>query len=362
MPLNLNANKLVIAIKPDYQPVSITGYTPTVIVGSGGTSVSMSGQTFVVYSPADVLPTVLIGSGDTSTTNISGNTWVIYSSGGTSTGTTGNYVFSGITPTEVTTTTSGTTTYISIYSPSGATGPQGIQGVSGATGPQGPQGISGATGPQGIQGISGDTPTLDFQGSGSTVVNYSQTGSSYTVNIYAPSGATGPQGPQGIQGVSGATGPQGVSGNTVINYYDFIESGATTIVTGGTNQVTIYTPIIDISGKLDISTFTGYTGTTAPATYKAYNQSIVSLTGNTTINATHSNKILECNGTFTVTLPNSMATGMNVDIVNVGSGIITVEATTLVSKDSKVTLANQYGGGSVYHRGSNVWLLVGDLT
>jgi hypothetical protein len=58
-----------------------------------------------------------------------------------------------------------------------------------------------------------------------------------------------------------------------------------------------------------------------------------------------------------------MVTGYRVDIVNVGSGTITIAAeTTLQSKNSAVTLANQYGGGSAYHRGSNVYLLVGDLT
>ena len=58
-----------------------------------------------------------------------------------------------------------------------------------------------------------------------------------------------------------------------------------------------------------------------------------------------------------------MATGMKVDIVNVGTGTITLAAsTTLQSKNSKTKLETQYGGASVYHRGSNVWLAVGDLT
>jgi len=115
MPLNLNANKLVIAIKPDYQPVSITGYTPTVIVGSGGTTVSMSGQTFVVYSPAFTLPTVLIGSGNTSTTNVSGNTWVVYSSGGTSTSVT-------MTGSGATTVSNPSPNNFVVYTPTGGTG------------------------------------------------------------------------------------------------------------------------------------------------------------------------------------------------------------------------------------------------
>ena len=90
---------------------------------------------------------------------------------------------------------------------------------------------------------------------------------------------------------------------------------------------------------------------------------IISRTGTTTIDATYAGRVVECNGTFTVTFPNSMATGMKVDIVNVGTGVITLAAsTTLQSKGSFTKLANRYGGASVYHRGSNVWLAVGDLS
>jgi hypothetical protein len=85
------------------------------------------------------------------------------------------------------------------------------------------------------------------------------------------------------------------------------------------------------------------------------------LTGNTTLSSTHANKIVECDGTFTVTLPNSMATGMRVDIVNIGTGTITLAAsTTLVSAGTK--LVTRYTGASAYHRGSNVWLAMGRLT
>lgn len=73
-------------------------------------------------------------------------------------------------------------------------------------------------------------------------------------------------------------------------------------------------------------------------------------------------KIIECNGTFTITLPNGLDTGFQCTIVNVGTGTITLAAaTTLQSKDSAVTLPNQYSAATVYHRGSNVWLAFGDL-
>jgi len=122
----------------------------------------------------------------------------------------------------------------------------------------------------------------------------------------------------------------------------------------------------------DVSSKPAYLGYVSGLTSAAQTQidakldldaTIVSVTGTTTIDATYKGKIIEASGTFTITLPDSMDTGMRVDIVNVGTGTITIAAsTTLQSKDSAVTLANQYGGGSVYHRGSDVWLLVGDLT
>jgi hypothetical protein len=107
--------------------------------------------------------------------------------------------------------------------------------------------------------------------------------------------------------------------------------------------------------------FNTYTGTTAPAAFSPFTPTIVSLTGNTTLSSTHANKIVECDGTFTVTLPNSMATGMRVDIVNIGTGTITIAAsTTLQSSGTK--LVTQYTGASMYHRGSNVWIAMGKLT
>lgn len=117
------------------------------------------------------------------------------------------------------------------------------------------------------------------------------------------------------------------------------------------------------TSRVTATLFNTYTGTTAPAQFAGINTLIVAMTGATLINATYNGKTIEANGTFTITFPNSMATGMQVDVINVGSGTITLAAsTTLQSKSSRTKLATQYVGASVYHRGSNVWLAVGDLT
>lgn len=103
--------------------------------------------------------------------------------------------------------------------------------------------------------------------------------------------------------------------------------------------------------------------TTALAAKADKNASILSKTGAYQLQSSDNNKIIECNGTFTITLPDSLDQGYQVIIVNIGSGTITLAAaTTLLSKDSYTKLASQYGAASVYHRGSNVWLATGDLS
>lgn len=72
-------------------------------------------------------------------------------------------------------------------------------------------------------------------------------------------------------------------------------------------------------------------------------------------------KIVECGGTFTITLPNGLDAGFQATIVNVGSGTITLAAATTL-QGAGTMLATQYTGAVVYHRGSNIWLAMGRLT
>jgi hypothetical protein len=91
--------------------------------------------------------------------------------------------------------------------------------------------------------------------------------------------------------------------------------------------------------------------------------SIVAVSGSRDLATTDAGKILEATGTITITAPNGLATGFQCVIVNVGSGTIALAATTtLQSKDSANELANQYGAATIYHRGSNVWVAIGDLS
>lgn len=118
----------------------------------------------------------------------------------------------------------------------------------------------------------------------------------------------------------------------------------------------------------ELTTHTGNTSNPHSVTAAQVNAvpedaSILSKSVGYTLAAGDEAKIIECDGTFTITLPNGLDAGFQVVIVNVGSGTITLSAaTTLQSKDAATQLANQYGLATVYHRGSNVWLAAGDLS
>ena len=123
----------------------------------------------------------------------------------------------------------------------------------------------------------------------------------------------------------------------------------------------------DIAKASDLSTHTGSTSnphsvTAAQVDAVPEDATILSKSANYELAAGDEAKIIECDGTFTITCPDSLDTGFQVALVNVGSGTITVAAaTTLQSKDSADTLDTQYAMATVYHRGSNVWLLAGDI-
>ena len=176
--------------------------------------------------------------GDKGDPGASGVTTVIYS---------GLTVFSGVSPTVVTTWYSGNTQYVSIYTPSGATGAQGQQGIPGTSGATGPKGDSGQT----------IVNYYTFVPSGGTLISV---GSGNTVVIYSPTGATG-----------GFTG------------YTFIASGSTQISVNG-NYVTIYS--VPATGSTATwGTLTGkpawLTGTTLQQFEAGHEHDQYSLTGHT---------------------------------------------------------------------------------
>ncbi len=204
---------------------------------------------------------------------------------------------------------------------------------------------------------TGSTSNVILVGSGATEVTNI---SGDTWIVYSPTGGTS----GGVWGtitgtLSGQTDLQlALNGKSDTGHTHAQYLTGYTVTAGDVTGITtsLYAPIVHthaISGVTNLQT--------ALDGKSNINKTIISINTTTTLNATHAGKIIECNGTFTLTLPNSMNTGMQVDIVNIGTGTITLAAsTTLQSSGTK--LVTQYTGASVYHRGSNIWLAVGRLT
>lgn len=101
-----------------------------------------------------------------------------------------------------------------------------------------------------------------------------------------------------------------------------------------------------------------------------YGQKIASKTSNFTLAAVDKGKTLECSHATALTVtvpPNSgvpLAVGYSVTLVQVGAGTVTVaEGTgvTVRSKDSKKSLDGQWTAATLYKRGTDEWVLVGNL-
>jgi hypothetical protein len=91
---------------------------------------------------------------------------------------------------------------------------------------------------------------------------------------------------------------------------------------------------------------------------------ISSKTGAYTLVAGDRNGLIQADGTFTITVPAStVPAGTRVDIVNTGTGVITIAGSglTLQSKAGKVTIATQYSGATLFFTSTTTALLIGDL-
>lgn len=206
----------------------------------------------------------------------------------------------------------------------GPTGPTGITGRTGPTGPTGVQGATGnpstVTGPTGYTGARGNTGASGPPGAGAT---------GPTGNPAALTGPTGFTGPTG----GGGTGPTGPNGGP---------TGATGV--------------------------TGATGATGPLTGAV---SINTQTASYQLVLTDGNKIIEMNVSTgnVLTIPANATVaftiGTLIDIVQIGAGQTSVAGAVGVTVDSagtKTKLTTQFSAASIYKRGSDEWVLMGDIS
>ena len=102
-----------------------------------------------------------------------------------------------------------------------------------------------------------------------------------------------------------------------------------------------------------------------PTTFPSDPAGISTKTEAYTLVAGDTNDLIQADGTFTITVPAStIPAGTRVDIVNTGTGVITIagDGLTLQSKDSAVTIATQYSGATLFFTSTTTALLIGDLT
>jgi len=190
--------------------------------------------------------------------------------------------------------------------PTGPTGPTGATGavstVPGPTGPTGPSG--GPTGPTGSTGPTGPTGPTGAQGS---------------LGPTGPQGSLGPTGPTGPQGIQGPTGPDLSSDITILkNTIDYETSASTS-----------YTLVFADAGKM--KSFTSSSATTL---------------------------IIPLNSSVTFPVET------RIDILQAGSGQVTISPTsgvTLNSKSNRRKIFGQFSAATLIKVGTDEWTLIGDI-
>jgi hypothetical protein len=104
--------------------------------------------------------------------------------------------------------------------------------------------------------------------------------------------------------------------------------------------------------------------TDKPTTFPSDPATISTKTEAYTLVAGDTNNLIQADGTFTITVPASTITaGNRVDVVNIGTGVITLagDGLTISSKDGALTIATQYSGATLFFTSTTTALLIGDL-
>ncbi len=100
----------------------------------------------------------------------------------------------------------------------------------------------------------------------------------------------------------------------------------------------------------------------ASTTYAKRLTSFTSCVSTYTVNASDNNNVIDASGTYTITFPNTLETGFATTVFNIGSGVLTLNASTIIAYDSSVALRNKGCAATVIHRGSGIFYAAGQLT
>lgn len=223
-----------------------------------------------------------------------------------------------------------------------------------------------------------ETDTDQFKiGDGSTVWSLLSYG-----GIQGPQGEPGVDGTDGVDGVAAATSPLTYdSGTNTIG----IDQSAISITASQLSDVTATAAELNILDGVtatasEINVLDGITASTAELNYvdgvtsniqtqlnaKApLTSSVSAKTSAYTLAIGDRGNILTASGTFNITVPaNVFAAGDRVDIINIGTGTITLAAgsgLTLNSKEGAATIDGQYGAASIVFTSATVAYRIGSL-
>jgi hypothetical protein len=112
------------------------------------------------------------------------------------------------------------------------------------------------------------------------------------------------------------------------------------------------------------------TQASASTSYKSKTTTVVAeKTGAYTVAIGDENDLIELNGTFTVSIPtnttSSFPIGTEINLLNVGTGVITIAAvtpgTTTVNATPGLKLRAQWSSATLIKRKSDSWVVIGDL-
>ncbi len=87
-------------------------------------------------------------------------------------------------------------------------------------------------------------------------------------------------------------------------------------------------------------------------------------TENYTLTAADTNDLIQADGTFTITVPaNTIPAGTRVDVVNIGTGVITLagDGLTIDSKYGFLTIPTQFAAATLFFTSTTTALLIGDI-
>ena len=271
--------------------------------------------------------------------------------------------------------------------PEGPQGPQGIQGIQGIQGETGPQGIQGETGPQGPAGADGADGSVWYEGTGTPSGATGVDGDFYlddaTGDVYQKASGTwgvvaNIKGPTGASG-SGSGDVVGPASSTAGNFASFLDASGKEIADSGydetsfaaashshaisdvtnlqttldgkatTSHTHAISDVTNLQTTLDGKAASSHTHAIADVTNlqttldgkaassHTHTLSDITDTGNVAVSASRSltasdlSHVLVCTGTITLTVPD-LGGGGQVGVLNVGSGIVTIEG------DAGVTL------------------------